>query len=66
MGDVDGDGTVDMVDVNAFVAAFLMYYLGHPDCSPDVDLFPLLEPDNSIDMMDLSIIIDHYMESCIS
>jgi len=65
MGDVDGDGSVDMTDVNAFIDAFLTYP-GHPHWNPDVDLYPLLTGDDSIDMMDLSIIIDHYMESCSS
>ena len=63
LGDVNGDGTVDMQDINAFVDAFLSFP-GHPRWNPDVDISPLLAPDNVIDMMDLCVIIDHYMETC--
>jgi PKD repeat protein len=63
LGDTNGDGTVDMQDINALVDAFLTYP-EHPLWNPDLDLYPLLQPDGSIDMIDISVAIDHFLQAC--
>lgn len=57
-GDVNGDGTVDMLDVSMIIDAFL-YSPGTQNWNPSCDI----NGDLSVDMADISIAIDHFMES---
>jgi hypothetical protein len=59
MGDVNGDGTVDMADVSLLIDAF-MTYPEHPLWNPDADL----NQDNSVDMVDISIVIENFGKTC--
>jgi nitrous oxidase accessory protein NosD len=58
-GDINGDGTVDMLDVSIVADAFLSNP-GDPHWNPDADI----NYDGTVDMADVSIVIDHFMESC--
>jgi len=58
-GDINGDGTVDMLDASIVIDAFLSYH-GHPHWNPDADI----NYDGAVDMADVSIVIDHFMENC--
>ncbi|MEM3361633.1 MAG: cohesin domain-containing protein, partial [Candidatus Bathyarchaeia archaeon] len=59
MGDVTGDGKVDMRDVNAAVQAFRAYP-GRPLWNPELDL----DRNNIIDMKDILIIILNFNKGC--
>jgi hypothetical protein len=59
LGDVNGDGIVDVVDISIQVDAFLAE-LGHPRWNPDADL----DHDRIIDLADVSITIDHFLDEC--
>jgi hypothetical protein len=65
LGDVNGDGTVDMADIDAFSAAF-MSEPEHPRWNPDCDISPCCPGDDLVDMMDISVVIQHFLESCSS
>ena len=58
LGDVNGDGTVDMQDIGLLADAFLAEP-GHPLWNAGADI----NNDNRIDMADISIAIDHFMQS---
>jgi hypothetical protein len=55
IGDVNGDGTVDMADISMAVDAF-MSYLGHPRWNPYADI----DGDNLIDLLDIMLIIENF------
>jgi hypothetical protein len=55
VGDVNGDGTVNMADISIQIDAFLSYP-GHPAWNPDADL----NADGSIDMMDLVTVLGNF------
>ena len=57
LGDVNGDGTVDMQDISLLADAFLSYP-GHPQWNLSADI----NNDNSVDMLDVSTAIDHFMQ----
>jgi hypothetical protein len=59
LGDVNGDGTVDMADVSLVVDAF-MTYPGHPLWNPDADF----NRDDSVDMVDISIVVENFNKIC--
>jgi hypothetical protein len=59
MGDINGDGIVDMADISIQVDAFLAE-LGHLRWNSDADL----DLDHIIDMADVAITIDHFLEEC--
>jgi hypothetical protein len=63
VGDVNGDGTVDMTDIKACIDAFLTYP-GLSDWNPNCDIAPCCPGDDSVDMADISVVIEHFMESC--
>jgi len=55
MGDVNGDGKVNMSDVGIACAAF-MSYPGHPRWNPDVDL----DQNMIVNMIDIAIILKNF------
>jgi squalene-hopene/tetraprenyl-beta-curcumene cyclase len=57
LGDINGDGTVDMADISIVINAFLTLP-GHPLWNPSADI----NNDNSVDMLDISIAIVHFMQ----
>jgi hypothetical protein len=58
LGDVNGDGKVDMLDVSIIIDAFLSSP-GQPNWNSNADT----NNDNSIDMADISIAVDHFLAS---
>jgi hypothetical protein len=58
LGDVNGDGKVDMLDVSIIIDAFLSSP-GQPNWYSNADT----NNDNSIDMADISIAVDHFLAS---
>ena len=65
VGDINGDGKVDMKDI-ALVAAAFGTYPGHPRWNPDVDITGLtyLVPDNRVDMRDVSLVAKNFGQGC--
>ena len=59
MGDVNGDGGVDIADISLLIDAFFAYP-GHPRWNPDGDL----NQDDLIDLSDISIAIDYFQQGC--
>jgi hypothetical protein len=59
MGDINGDGKVDMRDINATVQAFRAYP-GHPKWNPEMDL----DRNNIIDIRDIMTIILNFNKTC--
>ncbi|MDH7477388.1 MAG: PKD domain-containing protein [Candidatus Bathyarchaeota archaeon] len=57
IGDVNGDGKVDVKDLVLLIKAYGSYP-GHPDWNPNADL----NGDNKVDVKDLVILIKHYGE----
>jgi parallel beta-helix repeat protein len=57
MGDINGDGIVDMADVSIIIDAFLAEPW-HPRWNPDTDL----NQDRIIDLADISTAIDHFLQ----
>jgi hypothetical protein len=58
LGDVNGDGTVDMLDISIIIDVFLTFP-GHPNWNPSADV----NNDNIIDMTDVSIAVDHFLQT---
>jgi PKD repeat protein len=65
VGDINGDGKVDMKDV-ALVAAAFGTYPGHPRWNPDADITgpTYLVPDNKVDMRDVSLVAKNFGQGC--
>jgi len=65
LGDINGDGKVDMKDV-AIAAAAFGSYPGHPRWNPDADVTgPIsLVPDGRIDMRDIAVISKNFGNTC--
>jgi hypothetical protein len=59
LGDVNGDGVVDMADVSLVIDAF-MSYPGHPLWNPDADF----NRDDSVDMVDISVVVENFNKIC--
>jgi len=59
IGDINGDGIVDMADISMQVDAFLAE-TGHPRWNSDADL----DLDHMIDMADIAMTIDHFLDEC--
>ncbi len=59
MGDINGDGKVDMIDIGLVSLAFGSNPL-HPRWNPDADL----KQDNKIDMLDIGLIARNYGKGC--
>jgi hypothetical protein len=59
MGDVNGDGKVDMRDATASILCFRAYP-GHPKWNPEMDL----DRNNIIDMRDVVLIAINFNKSC--
>jgi len=59
MGDVNGDGKVNMDDISAVLDAFGSYP-GHPRWNPNADL----DPNNRIDMSDVVLVLSNFGKSC--
>jgi hypothetical protein len=55
VGDVNGDGIVNMVDVSLVIDAF-MSYPGHPKWNPSADL----NNDLNVNMLDLAIVLSNF------
>ncbi len=60
-----GDGTVDSLDLQAFIAAFLSEGTmpPSPNWNPKADFAPPGAPDNIINFLDFAIFADHWLES---
>ena len=56
LGDVNGDGSVDMADISLIIDNFMT---SPPNWNPNCDV----NNDLSIDMVDISLAIDHFMQS---
>jgi PKD repeat protein len=65
VGDINGDGKVDMKDV-AVVAAAFGSYPGHPRWNPDADITgpAYLVPDDKVDMRDVSLVAKNFGQGC--
>jgi PKD repeat protein len=65
VGDINGDGKVDMKDI-ALVAAAFGTSPGHPRWNPDADITgPIyLVPDSKIDMRDVSLVAKNFGQGC--
>lgn len=65
LGDINGDGKVDMRDV-AIAAAAFGSYPGHPRWNPDADITgPLyLVPDGKVDTRDVAVITRNFGKTC--
>jgi PKD repeat protein len=65
IGDINGDGKVDMKDI-ALVAAAFGTIPGHPRWNPDADITgpTYLVPDNKIDMRDVSLVAKNFGQGC--
>jgi len=65
VGDINGDGKVDMKDV-ALVAAAFGTYPGHPRWNPDADITgpTYLVPDNKVNMRDVSLVAKNFGQGC--
>jgi PKD repeat protein len=65
VGDINGDGKVDMKDI-ALVAAAFGTSPGHPRWNPDVDITgpTYLVPDNRVDMRDVSLVAKNFGQGC--
>jgi hypothetical protein len=59
MGDVNGDGKVNMDDISAVLDAFGSYP-GHSRWNPNADL----DPNNRIDMSDVVLVLSNFGKSC--
>jgi hypothetical protein len=59
LGDINGDGTVNMLDITMVINAF-MSYPGHPLWDPAADI----NQDNSVNMLDLAWTIANFGKSC--
>jgi PKD repeat protein len=59
IGDVNGDGRVDIDDLVLIVAA-IPSYPGHPEWNPQVDL----NGDNIVDIADIVIALGNFLKSC--
>jgi len=59
LGDINGDGTVDMADISIAMDAFLSYP-EHLGWNPDADL----NMDLSVDMVDISLLIESFLSAC--
>jgi hypothetical protein len=59
MGDINGDGAVDMSDIQVLLDAFLSYP-GHPLWQPAADL----NRDDLVDMADIALAIENFLKSC--
>ena len=59
LGDVDGDGQVDMADIG-FVTRGFGSYPGHPRWNPDADM----NQSGFIDMKDIGLAITNYGKTC--
>jgi hypothetical protein len=65
VGDINGDGKVDMKDI-ALVAAAFGTSPGHPRWNPDADITgqTYLVPDNRVDMRDISLVAKNFGQGC--
>jgi PKD repeat protein len=65
VGDINGDGKVDMKDV-ALVAAAFGTVPGHPRWNPEADITgPIyLVPDGKVDMRDVSLVAKNFGQGC--
>ncbi len=65
LGDLSGDGKVDMKDI-AIAAKAFGSYPGHPRWNPDADVTGLeyLVPDNRVDMRDIAVISQNFGRTC--
>jgi PKD repeat protein len=65
VGDINGDGKVDMKDI-ALVAAAFGTSPGHPRWNPDADITgpTYLVPDNKVDMRDVSLVAKNFGKGC--
>jgi PKD repeat protein len=65
VGDINGDGKVDMKDI-AIVAAAFGTYPGHPRWNPEADVTgsTYLVPDSKVDMRDVSLVAKNFGHSC--
>ncbi len=65
VGDINGDGKVDMKDI-ALVAAAFGTSPGHPRWNPDADITgpTYLVPDNKVDMRDVSLVAKNFGQGC--
>jgi PKD repeat protein len=65
VGDINGDGKVDMKDI-ALVAAAFGTSPGHPRWNPDADITgpTYLVPDNRVDMRDVSLVAKNFGQGC--
>jgi PKD repeat protein len=65
VGDINGDGKVDMKDI-ALVAAAFGTFPGHPRWNPDADITgtTYLVPDNRVDMRDVSLVAKNFGQGC--
>jgi hypothetical protein len=61
VGDVNGDGWVEMMDFYAASNAF-MSRPGDPNWNPNADIYSWPDGDGVIEMMDFFILGEHYME----
>jgi hypothetical protein len=59
MGDVNGDGQIDIRDISATAQAFGSYP-GHPRWNPDVDF----NRDNKVDIKDISLVAKKFGQHC--
>jgi hypothetical protein len=59
MGDVDGDGAVNMSDIFLVLDAFGTTPIHHR-WNPDADLYP----DNKIDMTDIFLVLENFAKTC--
>lgn len=65
VGDINGDGKVDMKDI-ALVAAAFGTSPGHPRWNPEADITgpTYLVPDNKVDMRDVSLVAKNFGQGC--
>jgi parallel beta-helix repeat protein len=59
LGDINGDGSVNMADISIVINAFLTLP-GHPLWNPQADL----DGNGSVDMLDICITILNFMRAC--
>lgn len=59
LGDVNGDGVIDMADITILIQAF-MTYPGHLNWNPEADL----DRSNSVDMVDITIAMQNFNKTC--
>lgn len=61
MGDINGDGKVDIINVD-IVAQALGSYPGHPRWNPEADL----NRDGKVDIVDLAMVASNFGKTCSS